>query len=133
MSSVYTIGFVILSMVCLTTNSQDFCESYQRNGFRVIIINEFNSEFVFMVIDKNFWTVRAQNKFDQISLYFDPLDRQAVNPSEQFLEPNDEPKGNYSFAFVANSSADPQLYYVFHKVLKIIFSLKANNISVNNS
>ena len=115
----------------MTTNGQDFCESYRRNRFRVIIVNEFDFEFVIMVIDKNFWTVRAQNKFNQISLYFHPSNTQAVNPREQFLEPSDEPKGNYTFAFVAK--LEGQKFYVFHKVLKIIFSLKANNISVNNS
>ena len=84
-----------------------------------------------MVIDKHFGKVRAKTKSNETSLNFDPLDRQAVNPSEQFLVPTDEPKGNYSFAFNANITGN--MSYVFHKVLKIRFSLKANNICVNNS
>ena len=39
MHSLSTIALTLLSVVCLTTNDQDFCPSYQKNDLRVIINN----------------------------------------------------------------------------------------------
>ena len=117
-------------MVCLTTNGQGFCESYRRSGLRVVIIEEYYENFAFMVIDKHFWKVKYD--YENQTLVFDPLDKKAANPRQQFVGPHE--CGNYSFAlisFVFNPHFRKS--YLFHKVLKIKFSSKTNNFSVNNS
>ena len=114
MPSVITLAF--LSFVCLTTNGQDFCQSYQRNGSRIVIFEEELRRFIFLVIDKHFWIVR--NDFKSPTL-FDPFDKKAMNPREQFIE--DPERGNYSSAFIVWFE-DLSSVYVFHKVLKIKFS-----------
>ena len=115
MPSVSTITLAFLSVLFLSTNSQDFCQSFRRNGFRVIIVEEYNRLFTsFMIIDKHFWKV----KYNIESQRLDPLDKKAANPRKQFVGPHEG--GNYSFAFIARVSLPEFVlqYYVFHKVFE---------------
>ena len=107
MSFVKAIALVILSVLCLTTISQDFCDSYRKNGLKVIIINEDQFGSGLIIIDKHFWKVKPRNG----KLDFGPLDRQAFNRSQQFLDSPHQPKGNYTFAFVA--TVDSIIVYKF--------------------
>ena len=89
MSSISLGSFV----VCLTTNGLDFCQSYRRKGLRVIIIEEYYKDLTFMVIDRQFWKVKYENE----TFVFDPLDKKAVNPSEQFVEAHEGgPRGRFT-------------------------------------
>ena len=66
-----------------------------------------NTDFDLFVFDNNFWRVRKQmNQKGEKNVYLDPSNTQALNPSEQFLEPKDDLKGNYSFAFYASVEND---------------------------
>ena len=68
---------MVLSVLCLTTNSQDFCESYVKNGHKVVFYSDSRSAEILLVINSAYWELQVIND----ELVFKKTDRKAINSS----------------------------------------------------
>ena len=110
----------VFSLLWLITKGQDFCQSYQKNNYRLIVHSHDNKN-VWLIIDKHFWLIRWMNgKF-----LWDRDDRQAGNSSAQFLDNgNSDQKGNYSISWLiydkkVSKSMTYNKKFIFYRVFKI--------------
>ena len=67
---------MVLSVLCLTTNSQEFCESYLKNQ-KVVSYSDTRSAEILLVINSAYWELQVKNG----ELVFKKADRKAINSS----------------------------------------------------